>query len=212
MLLSITYTANMEWEKKRKTRKQPNRKNYCFRWSLLPLVIFMKVFGMKLDDHSEEKRLPIKKIISCLNQIVGFAILVSNLYINFMSMKHDLQIKSELFINEDRIKFNLFGLQDGEIEMHAKFSFFYIEGPLFEHFVQVALVSGNHFFFFLALLLTDKWYNVYCLLIEIQQKLRLNNDFHRECRNRCLQAICLVIPSYICLYGVSDAYVISQWN
>lgn len=187
-------------KKNKMLNKLPNREISSFPWSFRPLLICMKIFGMNLEDQSAYDKVSlIQKASRFLLLIFGVVLLMSNVFINCMSIQYDLKVKIDRVNNYGYIKLTFFS---DDPEKQTKFLYFYVAGPIFEHLAHVALVTGNHLIFFCTLLLTSKWSTIWFRLIQIQQRMRMNMNFYRKCRNYCLFALGSLVPSFIFVHVV----------
>ena len=169
-----------------------------FQWSLKPLLIVMKAIGMNLDLSNPRSAKDGRRIRRVIGQsfvlAIGFGLLASNLVINCMSIRQDLKIKVIFAENNQKLSFKIFHFHPngGEIPRN-QYMYQFFAGPLIEHLSQVVLVCGNHFsFFILALIVTNKWKNLWNTLMTIQQEMELSDLFYRKCRQRCLITLALL--------------------
>ena len=162
----------------------------------------MNIFGLQLDSNGLNHQHLIRGILFLL---IGFSLLICNLAINCVSFKYDVRVK----IFEDDGK--PLETRDGKIRMSgpldAQSLFLFFSISTIDHFFQILVVSGNHLLFFSFQLVTNKWKNIWSLLMLIQQEMHLNETFYRKCRKRCLLCLGLFCLNY-CLALMVHFYIV----
>ena len=162
-----------------------------FQWSLKPLIIFLKCVGISLNISDEN--LHGKVFVPIIVSLLGFCIILANLYLNgprgieygSLEWMKDIQNYESVFIY---FYFNSFAIVK-LVKIISNIIFF----------CYVPLI---HFTFILSVLWQSNWSELKSLLRKIQNKMKLNEEFHRKLRWQCFTALLLLFLVYITLQRV----------
>ena len=163
-------------------QKMENRKNW-FDWSLKPLIFCTQIFvGYPLNFTNIKNS---KTIFSnVIIYLLGSVICLSNLLINgtrginvnnfdWMSERLDYYSSPYLFFRE---------FPDAMLQ-------FVVDATTIIFFVTVPLI---HLIFIITVICSQKWADLLSVLQEIQNKMKLDEEFHRKIRRYCIFALLLL--------------------
>ena len=158
-----------------------------FQWSLKPLFVLANLIGLPLNGFTRNKRRRRFSIIfKLIIPISCCFVLMGNLVINgpqklfsFDALKEKLRGRGHFESPFGYFKANPQGLIILVKDVMLKWFF--------------AAVPLVHLVFFVTVLFTRKWKDVWTALDDIQKKMNLNEEFHRKCRKHCLLVILVLI-------------------
>ena len=167
----------------RKSYKTIFKMDPNFEWSLKPFIVSMKfVLGLDLSVSSTRNR---KSRSYVFFPAIGMFIIISYLSINgpcgFFSFR-TLHDRNKRLYNENPV----------DIAPEKSEDFF----ELLKDFCRMPLFLSTpiiHLFFMGNVLFTRNWKDLCFVLLKIEQEMRLGEDFHRKCRNKCLVALGLLV-------------------
>ncbi len=143
-----------------------------FEWSLKPIIVLMAIFGnsMVIFPHKLNER----KTRSVILLIIGWVVLLIDIFINYMSFANILTV-------------NIAGLISG------------LQGPA--NFLSVVVGHFFHIFFMIGLplsftiisVLTRRWKDVLSTLETIQYEMNLPETMHTKLRNHAFFGIFMFI-------------------
>ena len=141
----------------------PSSNKARFDWSLGPIITFMKVLGIQLVAEQNY-------IVRLLFLIFGSAVLLSNILINGLSFVSNV-------------------LRDLSKDQAAASLLNTIVG----HFAHVFFVMGSHIAFSIFLIASRRWRDLWVALRNIQNTMKLSEQFFVQCRKHCYFAVFLLI-------------------
>ena len=162
-------------------QKMENRKNW-FDWSLKPLIFCTQIFvGYPLNFSNKNTS---KAIFSnFIIYLLGFVIFVSNLLINGprgINVNNFNWMRKRLDYTSPYIFFREF--PDAMLQ-------FVVDATTIIFFVTVPLI---HLIFIITVICSQKWADLLSVLQEIQNKMKLDEEFHRKIRRYCIFALLLL--------------------
>lgn len=152
-----------------------------FQWSLKPLLFSLKFIGVYLDGPISN-RLSFMRIILPMFCIF---VLVSNVLINGPQGFGMAHLKEKL---------NGLGKYDSPFIFFKSSPYalvILVKDIMCKFFF--AAVPVIHLVFLATQLLTRKWTELWVILEKIQQKMKLDEIFHRKCRKQCFLAVFLLV-------------------
>lgn len=151
-----------------------------FYWSLKPIIICMKCFGIQLDISLHSKKTnKLKKFLGFL----GVLLIIFNVLINlsFLSAQISGWISNKDSNNSSEKDFLL-----------RKYNLVNLIAPELVSLTEILLVIAPHVIFFVNSW-TIKWKNLWQTLQGVQQDMQLGEPFHKNCRKQCLTGFLLFL-------------------
>lgn len=166
--------------------EKPAENSRQFAWALRPIIIIMKIFGLKLDQDENSYRGPHHHLVHLFWITLGSAFLSINIIINGFCFGIDFTQ-------------NLYTLRT---VVNASTSAFLnnVTGSA----SNFGLVVGIHIAFFALLVSSRRWLEVWTTIRIIQEELCLPERVYRKCRNACFFIFSLFILVIICFNCLSS--------
>ena len=153
-----------------------------FEWSLKPLAFCTKIFvgyPFRISNKNTSKTI----FRSLIIYLLGFVIFVSNLLINGprgINVNNFNWMRKRLDYTSPYIFFREF--PDAMLQ-------FVVDATTIIFFVTVPTI---HFIFIITVTFSQKWTDLLSVLQEIQNEMKLDEEFHRKCRRYCIFALLLL--------------------
>ena len=152
-----------------------------FRWSLVPFIYWMRLFGIELDQSTIKKRSFLARLSI---GFFGIVIIVINMVCNFLWFSWNLDdyqkvIDQESEKSKERRKRQLI--------LHL--------APTIILISKIFLGSGVHLIFYILVLLTRRWKDLWSSFQHLQNQsyFRSNKKFYRQCRRHCYIGLILLL-------------------
>ena len=143
-----------------------------FEWSFKPIILWMKIWGIRLDTSSNS-------LGRAIFLVIGFIALLTNFAINGFSFYTVLDI--------------LMSNRTSKIVAYlpANISSATLVNVGMEQSFTISLMVGDHLIFFIVSLTT--WRNFWQHLMQIQEQLKLTDKFFHSCRKITFIALLFLV-------------------